>query len=427
MSPYNYLKIDFYGQFNDDTIHKLTYPEPFNPIDAASQLWLSPITDPRAIRTLSPMAKYGYRVHRDINGTYFSLLTRYERDARRGYVAITVMIAAQYESLIDGKAIFNLLNLLKTNVLDTNNITAVAVEQCLGASNMPSKNVAPPSITPVQSSSQQALRVYSSNEELCDIFQFPGQAEYDLYGEVFLINKLWCNSTVPGVTLITSPIIKTYSVAMPEGVTCESTTQTGNILNITYHKPGYAPLVIPVTINGINNQYVHYQGATINILTPIDLPFKQRVSMRVRINGHSYSDNSVRATVGGEAMHYSSQHGAYSTLVTKQALTEGNIKVSVNIDDPLLDPTGKSQHQAVVFKWLMALLSFVMGAAIAAGITWMLMKDNGGNEAAKQPQAIEKADTTHCASTNRDLNHKSENSTWQLDSLKSERIITHTK
>ena len=213
MSNYNYLKIDFYGQFNADTIHKLTYPEPYNPMDSSSQLWLNPITDPRAIRTLFPMAKYGYRVHRDANGTYYSLLTRYERDARQGYVAITVMIGAKYESLINGKAIFNLLNMLKANVLDTDNITVQAVEQCLVASQMPTINAAtPPSITPVQNSSQQAFRAYGSNDELYDILQFPEQEEYDQYGEVYLINNFWCNDSVPGVSQITSPIVKRQQV-----------------------------------------------------------------------------------------------------------------------------------------------------------------------------------------------------------------------
>ena len=47
MSNYDYLKIDFYGQFNADTIHKLTYPEPYNPMDSSSQVLLNPITDHR--------------------------------------------------------------------------------------------------------------------------------------------------------------------------------------------------------------------------------------------------------------------------------------------------------------------------------------------------------------------------------------------
>ncbi len=238
MSHYNYLKIDFYGQFNADTIHKLTYPEPYNVMDSAALLWLNPVTDPRAIRTLFPIAKHGYKVHRDVNGTYFSLLTRYDRDARQGYVAITVMIGAQYESIVNGKAIFELLNLLKTNVLDTNRFTVEAVEQCLIASSMPVVNAEPLRITPVQALSQQAFRVYSTDEELYDIFQFPQQKEYDLYGEVFLINKMWCNNTVPGVPLLTSPISRAYSMQSP----ANAATNTGN----SQHKAYISKLGVPV-------------------------------------------------------------------------------------------------------------------------------------------------------------------------------------
>ena len=418
MSNYNYLKIDFYGQFNADTIHKLTYPEPFNPMaGTAAQLWLNPITDPRVLRTLFPLAKYGYRVHRDANGTYFSYLTRYERDARQGYVAITVMIGAQYESIINGKAIFNLLNLLKTNVLDTNNITAAAVEQCLIASNMPAISATAPHISAVPSRSQQAFRVYSSNDELHDIFQFPKQQEYDQYGEVFLINKLWCNSSVPGVALLTSPIIKTYSVTCPANVQCDSTTQTGMTLTITYTKPGYAPLTVPVTVNGINNQYVRYQGATITILTPGDLPFKQRMNVRVRVNGYNYSDNSLRATVGGASAHYSSLLGAYTADVNPETLAQADINVDVNIDDPLLERTGKSQHRAKMLQWLAPIIGLLAGAAIAGALTWFLMKDNGDSSNAQAKHGIAAiADSTIM----HDINYMNDNKTWHLDSLNDE-------
>ncbi len=285
MSNYNYLKIDFYGQFNDDTIHKLTYPEPFNPMDTSSLQWLNPITDPRAIRTLFPMAKYGYKIHCDANGTYYSLLTRYERDARQGYVAITVMIGAQYDSVIDGKAIFDLLNQLKTNVLDTDNITATAVEHCLVACQMPTLNVATPVITPVQNLSQQAFRVYGSNEELYDIFQYPEQSVQEQYGEVFLINKFWCNNEVPGVEQITSPISRSSS----------------HLSQSTTHVPS-------------------------------------------------------------------------------------------------------STSHATHLKWLIPILSFLLGAAIASVVTLMVVKDKGGNETTEQTPATEVTDTATVNNENPGIN-----------------------
>ena len=285
MSRYNYLKIDFYGQFNDDTLHKLTYPEPYNPMDTSSLLWLNPITDPRAIRSLFPMAKYGYKIHRDANGTYYSLLTRYERDTRQGYVAITVMIGAQFESLINGKAIFNLLNLLKTNVLDTNDITATAVEQCLADCQMPTLDVDQPVVTPVPTLSQQAFRVYGSNEELYDIFQFPEQSQLDQYGEVFLINKFWCNNEVPGVERLTTPISRSS------------------------FKPSPSASHIP-----------------------------------------------------------------------------------------------RSTSHASPLKWLVPILSFLPGAAIASVVTFMVMRDKGGTETTKQNPATEVTDTVTTANKNASTN-----------------------
>ena len=195
------------------------------------------------------------------------------------------MIGAQYDSVIDGKAIFDLLNQLKTNVLDTDNITATAVEHCLVACQMPTLNVATPVITPVQNLSQQAFRVYGSNEELYDIFQYPEQSVQEQYGEVFLINKFWCNNEVPGVEQITSPISRSSS----------------HLTQSTTHVPS-------------------------------------------------------------------------------------------------------STSHATHLKWLIPILSFLLGAAIASVVTLMVVKDKGGNETTEQTPATEVTDTATVNNENPGIN-----------------------
>ena len=426
MTNYNYLKIDFYGQFNADTIHKFTYPEPYNPMGGASQVWLNPITDPRALRTHFPMAKYAYRIHRDSNGIYYSYLTKYEKDSRQGYVAITVMIGANYELLINGSAIYNLLNLLKTKVLDTENFSAQAVEQCLAESRMPAQNVAPMRIMPLQPSGAQAFRVYSTNDELIDIFQFPKQVEYSKYGEVFLVNKFWCASSVPGVMLLSSPIIKTYNVVKPASVSCENSIQTGKTLSITYNKPGFAPLTVPVVINGTNNQYMRYEGATLTILIPDNLPFKQRVNIRVNVNGINYSDNKVSASIGSEQLRYSPQTNAYSAEVSQNVLAGSDIKLSVNVNDPSLEPYASSRmkkNESKSKKWLIPLIAFLAGAIIAGGLAWLLKPNTTSETVIINEQQEEKApnDSTIIKNEESDISYLKDNDVWEYDSLKSDK------
>lgn len=435
MSNYDYLKIDFYGQFNADTIHKLTYPEPYNPMDSSSQVWLNPITDPRSMRTLFPVAKHGYRIHRDSNGTYYSFITRYERDSRQGYVAITVMIGAKYESIISGKNIYDLLNILKTDVLDNDNFTVEAVEQCLEACNMPQHRVQPMRFMPVEPNWKQAFRVYSTNAELYDIFQFPDQADYDQYGEVFFISKFWCNNSVPGVDLLTSNIIKTYTVSKPSNVACEGSVKTGETINLTYTKPGFAPLVIPITVSGINNQFLHYEGATIKVLEPKDLPFKQRVNIKVNINGNSYTDSKVNASIGGELLRYSSEIGAYTTEVTREALDSAEIPIGINVFDPSIDPERmQSKKDSIARRWLIPLLTFLLGVLVGGAVTWFLMRNNTKENDSDNKATVETSTSVTSAQSQKstdstqpdevkleedDINYMKHEKEWNADNIKS--------
>ena len=436
MSNYNYLKIDFYGQFNADTIHKLTYPEPYNPNMGTAMMWLNPIKDPRNMRTLFPTAQYGYKLHRDNNGVYYSLLTKYKEDTREGYISITVMVGQQYEGQISGKAIFNLLNMLKTNVLDANNFTAAAVEQCLHDCQLPAINAMPMRISSVANIPSSALRTYSTNEELWDIFQFPRQPEYSRFGDIFLINKAWCAAGVPaGVTMLTTPLVRTYKVVKPAGVQCEDTTQTGKSLMITYTKPGFAPLTIPVSINGVGNQYIQYEGSRITVNVPADLPFKQRVNVVVRVNGKLYNDSKVTASLGNESLQYNSQQGAYSAEVSQAALASGDVRFTVNVNDPTLvnknsamaasayqqpsrrryDDYDDEEEESTTKKWMLPLLAFLLGALIFGTVAYFLMRDDPDKDNNESGPSIEET------VDNPDLEYLKKYDTWNIGEIKSDK------
>lgn len=436
MSNYNYLKIDFYGQFHADTIHKLTYPEPYNPNMGTAMMWLNPIKDPRNMRTLFPTAQYGYKLHRDNNGVYYSLLTKYKEDTREGYISITVMVGQQYEGQISGKAIFNLLNMLKTNVLDTNNFTVEAVEQCLRDCQLPAINAMPMRISPVSNIPSSALRTYTTNEELYDIFLFPRQPDYSRFGDIFLINKAWCAAGVPaGVTLLTNPLIRTYKVVKPAGVQCDDSTQTGKSLMITYTKPGFAPLTIPVSINGVGNQYVQYEGSRITVKVPADLPFKQRVNVVVRVNGKLYNDSKVTASLGNETLQYNSQQGAYSAEVSQAALAGGDVRFTINVNDPTLvnknsamaanayqqpsrrryDDYDDDDEESTTKKWMMPLLAFLLGALIFGAVAYFLMRGGDDENSGDNKVPTEQVDN------NPDLEYLKKNDIWTINNIQSDK------
>ena len=86
------IKVDLYGQFDDDTRHECTYP-----VKLASQysfteetVWAKSIVDPRGLH--GKVCKPGtecYVMWANQYGNYFSYITRNPRDSRGGTVSYT--------------------------------------------------------------------------------------------------------------------------------------------------------------------------------------------------------------------------------------------------------------------------------------------------------------------------------------------------
>lgn len=385
MANYNYLKVDFYGQFDNDTIHKLCYPEPYNRANAAAVAWLNPIKDYRnSMRTLFPTANNCYKIHLDNNGVYYSMLFRNADDTRGGYVMITTMIALNYVKLIDGEAILTLLNLLKRKVVDAKNFTPAAVEECLVASGMPQQQTAMPLIKPISGGSTAlAYRTYASNDELIALFQFPRQADYMRFADVFFVPKQWTPQAGASIQPLTTPIKRTYIVMKPAGVQVQGKAETNGQLVVTYSKPGFKPLSVTLPVNGVNSQYVKYNKGTLTILEPDNLPFRQQVSLLVKVNNRSYSDQKVTAQIGSVPLKYA--NGSYSAELTPAQLAGAEVKMSVIVNDPGLVTKSttdwsnvrtvyQTEEYPVWKKVLWPLITLILGALLTAGAC-ILFKD----------------------------------------------------
>ena len=385
MANYNYLKVDFYGQFDNDTIHKLCYPEPYNRANAAAVAWLNPIKDYRnSMRTLFPTANNCYKIHLDNNGVYYSMLFRNADDTRGGYVMITTMIALNYVKLIDGEAILTLLNLLKRKVVDAKNFTPAAVEESLVASGMPQQQTAMPLIKPISGGSTAlAYRTYASNDELIALFQFPRQADYMRFADVFFVPKQWTPQAGASIQPLTTPIKRTYIVMKPAGVQVQGKAETNGQLVVTYSKPGFKPLSVTLPVNGVNSQYVKYNKGTLTILEPDNLPFRQQVSLLVKVNNRSYNDQKVTAQIGSVPLKYA--NGLYSAELTPAQLAGAEVKMSVIVNDPGLVTKSttdwsnvrtvyQTEEYPVWKKVLWPLITLILGALLTAGAC-ILFKD----------------------------------------------------
>ena len=137
MNLFNNIKVDVYGQINNDTVHTYTYPARFNPADTVSSEWLRPIEDPRVVRDklLTPAPKV-YSLYSNPNGVYYSLICPNLRDMRNGYMAVTMFVAADSPKL-HGAVIIQALEALKRELVDNGNYTNQAVEQALMSAGVP--------------------------------------------------------------------------------------------------------------------------------------------------------------------------------------------------------------------------------------------------------------------------------------------------
>ena len=441
MANYNYLKIDFYGQFDNDTIHKLTYPEPYNRANVSATAWLNPIKDYRNnMRTMFPAVTTCYKIHLDSNGVYYSMIFKNADDTRGGYVMITTMISNNYTRLIDGEAILSLLNLLKRKVVDAKSFTPSTVESCLVASGIPQQQAAMPVITPISGAAPSiAYRTFATNDELMDLFQFPRQADYNRFADVFIVPQQEVSQAVPtSATKLTAPIKRTYNVLKPASVQVKGLPETGNQLNVTYTKPGFQPIAIVVPVNGVNNPYASYKKGTITILEPENLPFKQMVSLRVKVNNRSYSDQKVMAQIGSVPLKYA--NGAYVAELTPAQLAGAEVKMTVDVNDPnwVTKSSEKNNAREMYYqhnnpydyrvdnypawkKWLFPLLALLAGVAIGVGglLLWDKYIEDSSEAPVTKNENIEgqESENENSYYSEEELNYMKTNDVWNKDTL----------
>lgn len=274
MSLFSNIKVDVYGQFNNDTVHTFTYPVSFNPADTVSSEWLRPIEDPRAVRDklLTPAPEV-YMLYNDSNGVYYSLVTPNAQDSRNGYVAITMFVAAGRAKLA-GKMIINALATLKRELVDNNNLTNEAVEKALIACGVPQLEGAPAAVAkqPVKNR-PNAYRIYKSDLELEQILDNPCQDLYRAYHSIFIVSQEFAPKNT-SLELLTRPVVKEYSVNMLANncTFTERAVHDNQLVTMQFTREGFKPAQLQFTVGqGQLPQGVSLNNGVMTITEPLGI------------------------------------------------------------------------------------------------------------------------------------------------------------
>jgi hypothetical protein len=258
------IKVDVYGQADNDTKHVFTYPDIFDPTRPSEKdNWLRAMSDPRDARIFSSKEIYAYWKNR--LGNYYSLIVPNMRDSRGGLLMITVFTGEYIAS--DGKQVITTLRRLKQLVdgePDKEYVARVIGEfaKYLKQNPYPAKNEA--------TSNEKAFRRYRTEQDLAEIFQFTEQAEYAAFRRLLIVPATSVPAQLPaGYKEITSPIKHTYHInesMLPQGVkVSKSLLQDGDTLTITYSANGYTPISKNVRIDGKDNNHLRYDGVDITV------------------------------------------------------------------------------------------------------------------------------------------------------------------
>lgn len=143
---------------------------------------------------------------------------------------------------------------------------------------------------------------YDSEEGLYKRLANIEQRSYASYRRIALIPAEEVSEESPvGVDRITEPIRLIYYIdyPLPKGVTVSQTSiRAGDVLKITYSKPGFAPITVPVRIDGVSNPHITLKAPRMQILVPRTINFGHVVQLEC-VDAEGNPVNDVRINTRG--------------------------------------------------------------------------------------------------------------------------------
>ena len=235
------IKVDLYGQYNNNTEHAYSYPDKITnqySFTEATQ-WAAAITDPRAL--FQSVCKTGpcYMIYRHKNGYYYSYVERNASDSRSGLEMITIFVPNGVRAI--GYTVLGVLKDLRALLIGSRRYDDMLVKNCISRiSESNSKELFP--VKSQQNPTGQsiaAFRTYKDESELSELFTFLKQAEYANIDKLLLVKS---TDVKEGTSLqhISQPIKRIFTVVPSTNVRADkSEVAIGDSFHITYTKEDY--------------------------------------------------------------------------------------------------------------------------------------------------------------------------------------------
>lgn len=299
------IKVDLYGQYNNDTAHVYSYPERITNQYSFTEgnRWAAAITDPRAL--FQSVCKNGpcYLIYRHKNGYYYSIIERNLTDSRGGLEMVTVFVPkGLYAS---GLSILAALKDLESLLIKEHNYDDNQVSCCLSTIKESHSKVLFPDKTQNTLTGQMisAFRTYSNEAELADIFTFLKQQDYANIDKLLIVAELDVKEGA-AVRRINSPLKRVFNIVPAKDVHSNiNEVALGEKFKIIFTKDDFDSLQVEESLSLSQSRYYRINGNDVCLISPSELriTFSKRMYIRVEAEiGPSPETNRIEAVFDGQ-------------------------------------------------------------------------------------------------------------------------------
>lgn len=322
-----YIKVDLYGQYNNNTEHVYSYPEKITNQYSftESTRWAAPITDPRAL--FQSVCKSGpcYIIHRHKNGYYYSYVERNAADSRGGLEMITIFVPAGHHA--SGGSVLDALKELRGTLILSRRYDdelvrnrVARVTECRSKEFFPAKTKQDSGGQPIA-----AFRTFKDDTELRNIFTFLKQNEYADIDKLIIVHE---HDVKEGANIqrITTPVRQVFNVVGCAGARPDrEEVDLGESFRITYTKEDFEPQNHDVTLSPMSVPAYRISGNDVFLTGPdaLGIIFHKKLFINV-VSKDGKTQGFIKAEVmfnGTPAER--SEDGRVFVMVPENAVREG--------------------------------------------------------------------------------------------------------
>ena len=343
------IKVDLYGQFDDDTRHECTYP-----VKLANQysfteetVWAKSIVDPRGLH--GKVCKPGtecYVMWANQYGNYFSYITRNPRDSRGGMAMVTFFV--NRNKVCDGRDILSSLRKLSNRLIVSGDYSYSGIEEDITDLRISrSTHLLPQRVLAKDAVSTEpriGFKEYTDEKNLEEIFTFIEQKEYSSYDKIIVVKREDVKDNII-VPKISSELIRYYTVENATNAFSDpSYVYDTQSFKVTYKKENCDSQVVECHPPFVNNKIYTVDGNVITLKTAeeVNVQFTKTFyfSIRKTNDGRVYDEHKIDITVNGripdkrnrKLIRFTEAEIAANPVVSVSARGEHFNPYDVNID-----------------------------------------------------------------------------------------------